>query len=122
MVNLRERIAMINVVAFEEQSGFKYSAIVSLPFLIIIGTIFYLIDVGIEDSIYILGSFGIVVFMTIHLTLKRIVKRSKERYGHQISKNYTQLRKQEFLLIIGVLGISFSMIGLAKLVLLYSEK
>lgn len=114
-MSFREKLIMINVVAFEEQKGYRYTALVSAPFIILLGAVLNRIAAVGIDPIFLGGAVGILCFVLTHFALKQAAIRGKKKYGSQITEHYENLRKQEIYLLVGLLGCSLFLLGLMSL-------
>ena len=95
-----EDLLMINVIAFQNQYGLRYTLVLFLPILILFGNLIRFLELN-HRYLYLIGYlFVLVIFIIFHLFLKQRVGNDSKKYAKEIGKRYNELRKKEIFIIL----------------------
>jgi uncharacterized membrane protein len=107
-----EDLLMINVIAFQNQYGLRYTLLLFLPVLILFSNLVRFLEVNHRYLNLIAYLFGLVMFIIFHLFLKQRVGNDSKKYAKEIGKRYNELRKKEIFIILlfGLLSLFLAVI------------
>lgn len=105
-LTLKEQLIIINVSYFQEQKKLEYSALITTPFIALIGGIVnkFLYYKNIDPILIVL--FAIILFFIIHTILKSITKKHAVKYAEIIAKHRSEFGIHKIGLIIFITLIS----------------
>lgn len=106
---------MANVIAFETQKNWSYTAILSTPVLVILGSILHLFGSFKNASLVAIGIFSMAIFFGTHLLLKRKVKQDRQKFSKELKLRHDELHAKGIEIILLVLLLSLSLVGLFSL-------
>lgn len=105
-ISFREKLIIINESYFQEQKKLEYSALITTPFIVLIGGIIHnFFDYKHLEPVLIF-LFAIVLFIIIHTILKSISKKHAVKYAEIIAKHRSEFGMHKIGLIIFITLIS----------------
>ncbi|MFN5982125.1 MAG: hypothetical protein ACK476_03165 [Fluviicola sp.] len=105
-LNLREKLIVINVSYFQQQSKLEYSGLITTPFIVLIGGIIHKFFDYKNFNPLLIMFLGIVLLFIIHYFLKYITKKQALKYAEIIAKHRNDFGMHKIGLIIFITLIS----------------